>query len=157
MRASWVPVLLLAGAASLGAAHATGFGGSDAPTRIPVPARVFRATVEDVSGTVVEVSRVTFDGEVHVVGRVGEGQAAVHFERIAELTVEPTGDDGTRIVYVKLRDAAPGEAERVKVVVDHDVPCYAEAAFGNYRIDVERIRRVTFHHDGAAASPTGRR
>lgn len=151
VRASWVPVLLLTGAASIGAAHATGFGGSDAPTRIPVPARVFRATVEDVAGTIVEVSRVTFDGEVHVVGKVGEGQAAVHFERIAELTVEPTGDDGTRLVFVKLREPGPDGSDRVKVVVEHDVPCYAEASFGNYRIDVDRIRRVTFHHaDGAA-------
>lgn len=54
-----------------------GFGGGDAPTRIPVPAEDFSATVEDLSGTTVEVTDLTFDGEVHVAGRMGEGTVAV--------------------------------------------------------------------------------
>lgn len=119
------------------AAFATGFGGADNPTRIPVPARVFSATVEDNAGTQVKVDKVTFDGEVFLFGKVGEGQAAVPFEKIEEVRFEPTGETGTRIAFVKLR-----EGDSVRLVVESDLPCYGASAFGNYRIEVKDIRVV---------------
>lgn len=120
-------------------ALAMGFGGTDAPTRIPVPARSFSATVEDLSGTVVEVTDVSFDGEVHITGMVGDGQVAIPFDRITEVRVEPTNDDAFRIAFVKLKD---GTSQRV--VVERDVPCYGATSFGYYKIDVDKIRRITF-------------
>lgn len=124
-------------------ALATGFGGGDAPSRIPVPARVFQATVDDVAGATVKVDRVTFDGEVFVYGKLGEGHAAVPFEKITELRVEPASDEGHRIVFAKLTDGTS-----VRITVERDLPCYGQTSFGNYRIDVEKISKVTFHHPG---------
>ena len=123
-----------------------GFGGGDAPTRIPVPAREFGATVEDLSGTTVEVRDVTFDGEVHLSGRVGEATVAVPFEKIAEVRIEPSGEENVRIAFVKLRDGSS-----VSVRVEHDTPCFGSTPFGNYKIELRSVRRVVFQ--APAATP----
>ncbi|MCB9682454.1 MAG: hypothetical protein H6733_13400 [Alphaproteobacteria bacterium] len=141
MRRVLVPALLLVAVGGPITAVATGFGGSDAPSRVPVPARDFAATVEDLSGNVVELRKVSFDGEVFVYGRIGEGHAAVPFERIAEVRVEPTSDKDKRVAFIKLTDGTS-----VKVMVDDDVPCWGVAPWGNYKIAADDIRRVTFHH-----------
>lgn len=120
-------------------AWGTGFGGSDAPTRIPVPARDFTAVVEDLSGQSYTVTDVTFDGEVVVGGKLGEADIAVPFERIAEVRIEPTGEEDKRIAFVR---TVGGDS--VKIVVDHDVPCFGATPWGNVRIEVGRIRKVTF-------------
>jgi hypothetical protein len=132
--------LLLATLTFPTAVLATGFG-SDAPTRIPVPAKVFQATVEDVSGTTVSVTRVSFDGEVSLVGRVGEGQVAIPFEKIHSVRIDVAGEASDRIALVSLRDGSS-----VRVVVDRDTPCYGDAAWGHYRIEVEKLRKITFAH-----------
>ncbi len=131
--------MLVTAIASGPTAWATGFGGSDNPARIPVPGAVFRATVEDRSGTTVTVERVTYDGEVHVSGNLGEGRVSVPFERIAELRVEPGPDDGHVVLFLRLHQGDP-----IRLVVEDDVACYGSAAFGNYKIEVGKIRRATF-------------
>lgn len=121
------------------AAFATGFGGDDPPTRIPVPAKIHAATVEDISGAAVEVTRISYNGEVNLYGLVGEGQVAIPFERIAEVRIELTDRKDKRIAFTKLRDGTS-----VKVIVDDDVPCYGEAAFGFYKIEISKVRRIRF-------------
>jgi hypothetical protein len=66
-----VPKLFLALLSVLAAPAWAGLFGTDAPGRIPIPARDFRARVEDRSGVVTELDRATFDGEVFVFGTVG--------------------------------------------------------------------------------------
>lgn len=160
LRALGVPGLLALlvvaglGGSGLSPAWATGFGGTDAPSRIPVPARVFSAQVEDLSGTTVDVTRVSFDGEVYLYGQVGEGTVAIPFENLDEVRIEPLRGDGAhRLAYATLRDGG-----KVKVQVEHDVPCYGDTSYGHYRIEVDRIRRIVFRHDADAprtVSPQG--
>jgi hypothetical protein len=122
-----------------GSAHATGFGGSDAPTRIPVPAEIWQAEVEDLSGTVTRVSRITFNGEVFAYGKHGDATASVPFDRIREVRVEPTSRQDERLLFITLRDGGT-----VKLLVEDDVPCYAEAPFGYLKLDVGKLRRIVF-------------
>jgi hypothetical protein len=138
-------VAVLGSVLMAGTAMATGFGGSDAPTRIPVPARAFSATVEDRSGTTVEVTKATFDGEVFLFGLLGEGQASVPFERIREVRFEPTEEPGELVAFAVLNEGSP-----VRLVVEDDTPCYGETSFGLYRIEVKHIRRIVFPVAAAA-------
>ena len=131
--------LLVLALALPGAALAGGFLGSDTPTRIPVPARVFSATVHDVSGAAVEVTKITCGGQIFVAGKVGEADVAVPFENIDRVRIEPTDDDQFRMAYITLRSG-----KKAKVIVEHDDACHAEAVFGNYRIEAEKIREVIF-------------
>lgn len=138
------PLLLPLLAAALAwpvAVLATGFGDDGPPTRIPVPARVFQATVEDLSGTSVDVTRVSINGEVYLYGTMGEGQVSVPFEKIAEIRIEPMGDEGKRVALAKTITG-----ELVKLVVESDLPCYGDTSFGHYKIEFAKVRKVTFHH-----------
>lgn len=139
-KASWAPWIILAATLSGPTlALATGFGGTDAPTRIPLPAKVFDATVEDVSGTSVTVTRISFNGEISLYGTVGEGQVAIPFEKIAEVRVEPWNEPAHRAAMVKLRTG-----EVIRVVMESDIPCYGDTSWGHYRIDIEKVRKVVF-------------
>lgn len=128
------PWLLLLGLLAASPARA-GLFGNDAPGRIPVPAREFHARVEDRAGVVTELDHVTFDGEVYVFGTVGLAQVTVPFETIRRLEIAPGPDDDHVIARVFTK-----AGETWEVVVDEDRPVYGRAAFGNYRIDVSRIR-----------------
>lgn len=121
---------------------ATGFG-DDPPTRIPVPARVFEATVEDISGTSVAVTRISLNGEVFLYGTMGEGQLSIPFEKLAEIRVEPMGDEAHRVALARTLSG-----EQVRLVVESDVPCYGDTAFGHYKIELAKVRKVVFKPGG---------
>ncbi|MCA9573335.1 MAG: hypothetical protein KC656_36110 [Myxococcales bacterium] len=139
-------VLVLTALALAGVAWANGITGSDAPSRIPVPAQIHAATVYDRTGAAVDVTRVTFNGEVFLYGTVGEGTATVPFERLAEARVEPTDDPKKRVVFGVLRDGT-----NVRLVVDDDLPCYGETSYGYYKIEVGKVARIVFR--GAVPRP----
>jgi len=117
---------------------AGGFLGADVPSRIPVPARSFTATFEDVGGTTVQASRVTFDGEVFVHGRLGAAQVTVPFERIAEVRIEKAPEPNRRTAVVYLLDGS----EPVRIEVKDDTPWFGRARFGNYKIEGRDLRVV---------------
>ncbi len=130
----------LAGLVALAAVPvlAGGLTGGDAPSRIPVPARVFTATFEDMGQTTVPASRVTFAGEVFVFGQFGAGQVTVPFEKISEVVVEKAKDDLHRTLVVRLRDGS----EPVRIIVDDDAVWWGRTRFGNYKIEVRDLARV---------------
>ena len=137
------PIAIIGATLLLGAFVATpvlagGFMGSDAPSRIPVPARSFSATFEDVGGTVVQASRVTFDGEVFVHGRLGQAQVTVPFEKIAEVRIEKAEDPLLRTAVVHLSDGS----EPVRIEVKDDTPWYGRTRFGNYKLEGRDLRVV---------------
>jgi hypothetical protein len=118
-------------------AWASGILGGDTPTRIPVPAAIYRARVTDLSGVQIELRNVTLDGEIYVGGDVGLGKAAIPFEKVDVVRVEPTDDKSKRILWAKLHDGSS-----VRVVVDSRLALTGEAVFGNYRIEARDLAKV---------------
>ncbi len=124
----------------VGPVFAAGFGTSGAPPeRIPTPAHDFAATLEDQSGTTVEVTQISYNGEVYLYGLVGLGQQTVPFENIKEIRIEPSTVTGKRVAFVTTRDG-----KSVSLVIDSDVPAYGRTSFGTYSITVDKIRRISF-------------
>lgn len=119
-------------------ALANGFGGDNPPSRIPVPARDFSATVVDKGGTVAEVSKVTWNGEVFVYGNLGDAQVTVPFEKVATVTVEGHADPKKRTAVVTMTSG-----ESVRLSVDDDLLCYGRTSYGNYSIEAKHIGTVT--------------
>lgn len=133
-------LLVLAGALAAPAiAVATGFGGDNPPSRIPVPARDFSASVEDHGGVVVDVDRVTWNGEVFLYGTIGAAQVTVPFEKIRSIAFTPGTEKDKRTATVTPTEGAP-----ITLQVNEDTPCYGRTRFGNYSIEAEQIRYVTF-------------
>lgn len=136
------PALIAAlfGVALAGPVLAGGFGSGDSPpARIPVPARDYAAVVQDMSGTRVEVTQVSYNGEVFLYGLVGQGQVTVPFDSIHTVRFEPSTETGQRVAFVTLADG-----KTVNVVVDADLPAYGKTAWGTYSITVDKIRQIEF-------------
>jgi hypothetical protein len=128
---------LLAGAPVL----ANGFGASGAPPgRIPIPARDYRATVVDNADVSVEVTQVTYNGEVYLYGQLGEGKVTVPFDTIRQVLVEPANEVGKKVAFVTLNDGTS-----VRILVEDDVPAYGRTSFGTYSITLDKVRRIEFH------------
>ena len=124
-------------AAAVPAALATGFGGDSPPARIPVPAKVFQATMEDRGGTELTVTRASYNGEIFLYGNFGAAQVTIPFDSIREAVFEDGGGDGKRTAVVTSNDG-----QTLKIVVDDDILCYGKTEFGNYQIEVRDLRRI---------------
>ena len=116
-------------------------GGDAGPSRIPIPARDFQAVVEDRTGTVVEVDRITYNGEVYVYGKLGVAQVSVQFDDIATVRFEPNEEDGKVVAFVTTTDG-----QNVRLLVDDDTPCYGQTTFGYYQIEAQDIRKIEIRH-----------
>ncbi len=132
---------LLAGALALGAAVpaalATGFGSDNPPARIPVPAKVFQATIEDRGGTQLTVTRASWNGEIFLYGNFGAAQVTIPFDSIRDAVFEDGAAEGKRTAVVTSNDG-----QTLKIVVDDDILCYGKTEFGNYQIEVRDLRRI---------------
>lgn len=134
MRRAWPLLLLL-----LAPPATAGLFGSDAPGRIPVPARDVAVEVEDVGGTRAALTRFTFDGEVYLYGNLGHALVTVAFEDIARVMFEAGPDEETRTAVVETK-----AGEVVRVAVEDDKPLYGRTTYGNYRIEVRDVRAIAF-------------
>lgn len=126
---------LVALVASLPAAAGI-FGGP--PTRIPSPPKDFTAVVEDIGGIAVRVTSVSWNGEVHVWGDLGQAEISIPFEHVVAVTVGPAAEAHRRTLTVRTHHAEP-----VQILVDHDVPLYGKTAYGNYKIEIGDVGRLT--------------
>jgi hypothetical protein len=120
-------------------ALATGIGGPEAPTRIPIPARDVTATVEDKGGMKVLLTRFSFNGEVFLYGTVGDGQVTVPFEKITGAVVKPSKTPKKMDVVATLKDGSS-----VTLVADDDLLVYGQTPYGYYQIKTEDLRGIAF-------------
>lgn len=130
---------VVVGLLAVGPVFAGSFGSDAPPARIPIPAHDYAAVVEDQSGTRVDVTQVSYNGEVFIYGNLGQGQITVPFDTIKEVRFEPSTETGKRIAFVTLKDG-----QSVKLIVEFDVPAYGKTAFGSYSIEVDKISRISF-------------
>jgi hypothetical protein len=129
--------VILVGLLAAPLALATGFGSNNPPSRIPVPAKVFSATVEDRGGTSLHVTRVSYNGEVFLYGTIGAAQVTVPFESIREAQFEDTPTEGKRVAAITTNDG-----QTLRITVDDDILCYGRTEFGNYSIEVRDLRKI---------------
>lgn len=119
-------------------AWAGGVIGSDAPGRVPVPADEFTATIHDNAGVEITINRVTFNGEVFFYGVLGEAQVTIPFSKVASVRIEPSDSQNQVVLFATLKDG-----QSARILVDDDQPIYGVAPFGNYSIEVQKVRSLT--------------
>lgn len=114
---------------------AMGFGDSNAPTRIPEPQSNYRGLVVDQEGTRVDLTQVAIDGQTFVLGSLGQGQAAIPFDKVKSVAIANQG--GVLKGKVTLSEGAP-----VELVLDGLLKLTGRTNFGNFRIPLSEVRSV---------------
>ncbi|MFZ5585604.1 MAG: hypothetical protein ACOZHQ_06725 [Thermodesulfobacteriota bacterium] len=114
---------------------AMGLGDSNAPTRIPEPQSDYRGLVVDQEGTRVDLTQLAVDGQTFVLGGLGQGQAAVPFDKVR--LVELFNQGGALKARVSLDQGAP-----VELAVDGNLKLTGRTSFGNFRIPLAEVRSI---------------
>ena len=108
------------------------------PSRIPIPARIWKGEVVDHGGVVVPLERLSFEGEVFLYGKVGAGQVTVPFTLIQSVTFRAGSEKRTRAAHVTTT-----LGEEVVVTVEEDVRLYGRTRYGTYAIELADVERLT--------------
>lgn len=103
------------------------------PQEIPLPDRNFIATLTDSEGMVVNLRKVSVEGETCIVGRFGSGMMSVDFDKIRMVRFRHSED-----AFLALLELKSGKS--LKMEVSPDLRFYGETDFGNYMI---RLRDIT--------------
>ncbi len=112
-------------------------GDSEGPTRIPEPSADYRVRMTDQEGARVELTMFAVDGQVFMLGSVGQGQVAVPFEGIK--TVELANRGGQLKAKITLKQGEP-----VELTVKGALKATGKTTYGNFRIPLSEVRGVEF-------------
>lgn len=114
---------------------AMGFGGSEAPTRIPEPKVNYLVTLTDQGGTTVELSHFSIEGVGFVSGEMGRGELAVPLDKVKAVDIRRM--DGELRATLSLADG-----KKVQVGIKGDLKATGNTDFGNYRIPLDEVSRI---------------
>jgi hypothetical protein len=116
----------------------TAMGGTGGFERAPRVEKSFTVAVTDVSGTVIDGEKFSWEGRIHFAGYRGMAQVTMPFDKVKELTVGELHDRKVKVT-ARLRDG--GE---VTFDVDAKTRCYGEARFGNFMLMMDEIKKIVF-------------
>lgn len=114
------------------------FGQPAAREDVPATKDRFDATVEDLEGVVVQVTNISYDGELYFPVYRGKGLVTIPFRKILAFELGEK-QQGRREVKVSFRD------ETTETFwVDEDILFLGKVSYGTYQIQVKDIRRLEF-------------
>jgi hypothetical protein len=112
-------------------------GGGD---RGVLPPADFHATLTDADGVRVDVTHLTVGGEASLEGEIGRGKLRVPFDSIAQIKLEPVGQERDRVrAEVSLRGEQP-----VVLTLRGSATFYGQTPSGAYQIRARDLRAVDF-------------
>jgi len=114
---------------------AMGMGESEGPTRIPEPEQNYRASVTDMEGMSVEVTNFSIDGQVFVLGNLGDGTLAVPFTKVKSINLTKQGE--TMKAHLILHKEKP-----VDLSVKASFKAYGKTEYGNFRITLDKVKTI---------------
>ncbi len=117
-----------------------GMGGLGGGRDTGTPARDFRATLVDLDGNRIEVSRVTVGGDTNLEGELGRGRLRVPFDNISRIHFQPAGSDRDRV----RAEVALHEGEPVTLALRSSTTFYGQTPSGAYQIRARDLRSVEF-------------
>ena len=114
------------------------FGQPAAREDVPVTKERFDATVEDLEGVVVQVTHVSYDGELYFPVYRGKGLVTIPFRKIRAFELGEKEQD-RREVKVTFQDETSET-----FWVDEDLLFLGKVSYGTYQIQAKDIRRLEF-------------
>lgn len=114
---------------------AMGMGASEGPTRIPEPEQNYRARVTDMEGVSVELTNFSIDGQVFVLGNLGDGSLAVPFDKVKAIDLVKTGE--AMKAHLTLHKETP-----VDLSIKATLNAYGKTPYGNFRIAMGQVKSI---------------
>ena len=105
---------------------------------IPEPEKNYTATLVDQTDVSMDLERFSFEGQTYFIGKLGRAEISIDFDKI-DSVLFILQDDNVK-VKVNLKD---GKA--LEILVDKGKNCYGISSFGNVRIEVQDIKKITLH------------
>lgn len=135
-------LLALSGAlAGMGDSDGGGLLGGSEENEIPAPDLDFKARVRDTGGLETEVRRISVDGHTYLSGKRGEAVVTISFDRMARIKfIQLTPEKFVGEISLK-------SGEKVDLELKSKTPCYGEASFGTYKIQLKDLASVEFDPD----------
>jgi len=133
----WVSVILLL-LCALVVSGMSGFGGEEAPKRIPTPDQNFEVTVVDQADVRTKVTMFSIGGHTLFIGRKGKGQLAVPFSKAKRADFRLQDQDLEVIVELT-------GGENITLLADRHQECFGRTDFGNFKIKLGDVKTVTIH------------
>jgi hypothetical protein len=113
-------------------------GGTAPVDKIPAPDKNFKARVVDSQGLETALSRVSYEGKVFLVGKLGSATVTIPFEKISQLRFQ-NGEGNEALVKVSLRDQ-----KSMEIKVAKHAKFYGQAEFGTFQIEMKDLRSINF-------------
>jgi len=110
-------------------------GASEGPTRIPEPEQNYRARVIDMEGVSVDLTNFSIDGQVFVLGNLGDGSLAVPFEKVKSIDLVKKGE--AMQAHLTLHKEKP-----VDLNVKAALNAYGKTEYGNFRIKLGQVKSI---------------
>ncbi len=114
---------------------AMGMGDSEGPTSIPEPQANYRVRLTDLEGVTIELTNFSIDGQVFVLGKLGEGQMAVPLEKVRAVELTKEGD---RMKAHLILD----QDKPLDLMVNPALKVYGKTEYGNFRIPLGQLTRI---------------
>ena len=105
---------------------------------IPEPEKNHAATLVDQTDVSMDLEKFSFEGQTYFIGKLGRAEISIDFDKI-DSVLFILQDDHVK-AKVNLKD---GKA--LEILIDKDKNCYGISSFGNVRIEVQDIKKITLH------------
>jgi hypothetical protein len=114
---------------------AMAMGDSEGPTRIPEPEAHYKARVTDMEGVSTILSEFSIDGQVFIMGNLGDGILAVPFDKVKSVQLVKQGE--VMKVHLILHKEKP-----VDLTMKPSFKLTGKTQYGNYRIDLGQVKLI---------------
>jgi len=105
---------------------------------IPEPEKNYAVKLVDQADISMDLEKFSFEGRTYFIGKLGRAEISIDFDKIDSILFILQDD----LVKAKI-NLKDGKA--LEIIVDKDKNCYGLSSFGNVRIEVQDIKKITLH------------
>ncbi|MBC2695044.1 MAG: hypothetical protein HF982_07185 [Desulfobacteraceae bacterium] len=105
---------------------------------IPEPEKNYTATLVDQTDVSIDLEKFSFEGRTYFIGKLGRAEISIDFGKIDSVLFILQNDHVKAKINLK-------DGKALEILIDKGKNCYGISSFGNVRIEVQDIKKITLH------------
>ncbi|MBU4184693.1 MAG: hypothetical protein KKI12_01690 [Proteobacteria bacterium] len=105
---------------------------------IPEPEKNYAVTLVDQTDVSMDLEKFSFEGQTYFIGKLGRAEISIDFGKIGSVLFILQDDHVKAKVNLK-------DGKALEILVDKGKNCYGISTFGNVRIELQDIKKITLH------------